>query len=283
METIFDDRGMIITYDDVSVLLISDVHLGFEEELAESRGVKFPPQHPVILERIERLLKRHNISHLFVIGDVKHTLLTDRYYNWEVIPEFMETLVKQIKTTVIPGNHDGDLRALLPRDVIVTDVRGILIGPENEQVGLLHGHSWPSADVLDAKMIVVGHNHPTIRRFRDASVPKIDRSSRRRYAGTVPVILKTKLDKNCVRRAMGVLESPDDNECVLITLPSFNELLSGIPINYPKSEFLGPLFENKCANLSDSEVSSTDGIYLGSVGWLRGRFNEMIKSKPTGD
>ena len=283
MKTIFDDRGMIVTYDDTSVLLISDIHLGFEEDLAERRGVQFPPQHPVILERIERLLKKHNISHLFIIGDVKHTILTDSYYNWEIIPEFMETLVKQVKTTVIPGNHDGDLKALLPRDVTITDVRGVLVGPKSEQIGFLHGHSWPSADVLEAEMIVVGHNHPTIRRFRDASVPEIGRPSRRRYAGTVPVVLKTKLDKNCVRNAMGILEIQDDIGCILITLPSFNELLSGISVNYPKSEFLGPIFENKCALLSESEVHSTDGIYLGSVEWLRERFNEMIKSKPTGD
>ncbi|OLS24373.1 MAG: 3',5'-cyclic adenosine monophosphate phosphodiesterase CpdA [Candidatus Thorarchaeota archaeon AB_25] len=283
METIFDDRGMIITHHDTSVLLISDIHLGFEEELAESRGVQFPPQHPVILERIERLVKRHNISHLFIIGDVKHTILTDRYYNWEIIPEFMKTLANQVKTTVIPGNHDGDLRALLPRDIIVTDVHGILIGPKYEQVGLLHGHSWPSADILDAKMIVIGHNHPTIRRFRDASVPEIGRSSRRRYAGTVPVVLKTKLNRNCVRSAMGMLEVPEDSGCILITLPSFNELLSGISVNYPMSEFHGPFFENMCARLSESEVHSTNGIYLGSIEWFRQRFNEMIKSKSTGD
>ncbi|MHA2396712.1 MAG: metallophosphoesterase [Candidatus Thorarchaeota archaeon] len=269
METIFDDRGMIITHHDTSVLLISDIHLGFEEDLAESRGVQFPPQHPVILERIERLVKKHNISHLFIIGDVKHTILTDRYYNWEIIPEFMETLANEVETTVIPGNHDGDLRALLPREVIVTDVHGILTGPVHEQVGLL--------------LIVIGHNHPTIRRFRDASVPEIGRSSRRRYAGTVPIVLKTKLNRNCARSAMGMLEIPEDSGCILITLPSFNELLSGIPVNYSKSEFLGPLFENQCARLQESEVYSVDGIYLGSVEWFRKRFNEMIKSKPTGD
>ena len=63
-------------------------------------------------------------------------------------------------------------------------------------MGLLHGHSWPSSFVLDAKMMVVGHNHPTIRRFRDASVPEIGRSSRRRFGGIVPVIIQSKLDKN---------------------------------------------------------------------------------------
>lgn len=283
METIFDDRGMIITFENTSVLLIADIHLGFEEELTETKGVHFPPQHPVILERVEGLLKKYEISSLYIIGDVKHTILTDSYYNWEVIPEFMEALTSQVDTTVIPGNHDGDLKALLPRDATIADVRGVLIGPRNEQVGLLHGHAWPSAEILDAKMIVVGHNHPTIRRFRDASVPEIGRSTRRRFAGTVPIVLRTRLDKNCVRRASGILEIPDDPECVLVTLPSFNELLSGVSVNYPDSEFLGPFFENKCALLSEAEVQSADGIYLGSVEWLRERFNEMIKSKPTGD
>ena len=283
METKFDDRGMIVTYDDRSVLLISDLHLGLEEDLAENRGVRFPPQHPTILKRIEGLLKKHGISHLFIIGDVKHTILTDSYYNWEFIPEFMETLVRRVETTVIPGNHDGDLRALLPRDVNIADVHGIIIGPEDEKIGLLHGHSWPSADVLEAKMIVIGHNHPTIRRYRDASVPEIGRPSRRRFAGIVPVVLRSELDRNCVRRAMGILEVADDTRCIVVTLPSFNTLLSGISVNYPMSDFQGPFFENHCVRLSESEVHSIDGIYLGSVEWLRERFNEMIKSKPTGE
>jgi len=283
METIFDDRGMIVKYDDQSVLLISDIHLGLEEELAESRGVRVPPQHPAMLQRIERLVKNHEITHLMIIGDVKHSILTDSDYNWETIPEFMKTLTEYVETTVIPGNHDGDLKAFLPRSVNIADVRGMLIGPKNEEVGLLHGHSWPSADILDAKMIVVGHNHPTVRRIRDASVPEIGRSSRRRYAGTISVVLRSKLDKNCVRRAIGVLEIPEDVMCSLVTLPSFNELLSGISANHPKSAFLGPLFENQCTSLAESEVYSVDGIYLGSVKWFRERFNEMIKSNPTGD
>jgi putative SbcD/Mre11-related phosphoesterase len=283
METLFDDRGLIITQDDESVLLLSDMHLGYERELSDNRGVEFPPQHPVILERVKTLLKKHRISYLYIIGDVKHTILTDSFYNWEAIPDFMEALASHAEITIIPGNHDGDLKALLPRNITVTSVRGVLIGQKNEQVGLLHGHSWPTPEVLGAKMIVMGHNHPTIRRFRDASVPEIGRSSRRRYAGTVPVVVKSKLDKNCARRTMEILENPDDTSCALITLPSFNELLSGISINYPKSSFQGPFFENQCASLLDSEVFSTDGIFLGRVEWLRERFNEMIKSNPTGN
>ncbi len=283
METIFDDRAMIVRYDNMSVLVLSDLHLGFEEELLESRGVHFPPQHPYILERIESLLRKYSVTQLFIIGDIKHTILTDSHYNWEIIPEFMETLSKQIEINIVPGNHDGDLNALLPRSINVTDVHGVMIGPTDGKVGLLHGHSWPSGEILDARILVIGHNHPTIRRFRDASVPEIGRPSRRRYTGTVPVVLKSKLNKNCVRRAVGILEIPSDEICTLITLPSFNEILPGVSVNYPKSEFLGPLFEQQCADLRESEVHSVNGIYLGSVEWFQKQFNEMIKSSSTGD
>jgi hypothetical protein len=275
MEPIFDDRGLIISWDDATVLLISDIHLGFEETISQERGVEFPPQNSVIRQRIENLVKKYNVSHLYIIGDVKHTIIADSFYNWEILPGFMEKLGNLVETTIIPGNHDGDLEALLPRDVTLTDVHGIVSGPREETVGLLHGHSWPSSFVLDAKMMVVGHNHPTIRRFRDASVPEIGRSSRRRFGGIVPVIIQSKLDKNCARQKMGMLENPDDTDCTIITLPSFNELLSGIPVNYSTSNFYGPLFENKCADLYESDVYSIEGLFLGKVDWLRERFNEI--------
>ncbi|MHA2077115.1 MAG: metallophosphoesterase [Candidatus Thorarchaeota archaeon] len=278
METIFEDRGLVIKWDEMTVLMISDIHLGFEESISEEKGVEFPPQHPIILQRIEELVKKHNPSHLYIIGDVKHAIFTGSYYNWEDVPEFMDQLTNVIETTIIPGNHDGDLEALLPRSISLTDVRGIVLGPKEESVGLLHGHTWPSYEVLDAKMIVMGHNHPSIRRFRDASAPDIGRSSRRRFGGIIPVVVQSKLDKNCARQNMGILENPDDSECIMVTLPSFNELFAGMPINYSSSDFHGPLFQNKCVNLKDSEVYSVDGLFLGTVEWLRDRFNEMIKS-----
>ena len=117
MEPIFEDRGLIIKWDDMTVLLISDIHLGFEETVSQEKGIEFPPQHPIILQRIEDLVKKHNPSHLYIIGDVKHTIFTDTYYTWEIVPEFMEQLTNVIETIVIPGNHDGALEALLPRSI----------------------------------------------------------------------------------------------------------------------------------------------------------------------
>ncbi|MFW9845150.1 MAG: metallophosphoesterase [Candidatus Thorarchaeota archaeon] len=276
METIFDDRAMIITTDDKTLLLITDLHLGFEFELYESKGISFPPQHEKMRERLSLLIEKHAVSELYVVGDVKHTISVHSHFNWSIVPEFMFHLSNLTPTFVIPGNHDGDLLPLLPRSVTVLDVRGIVVG-NDDRVGLSHGHAWPSPDLLDTQMIITGHNHPTLRNVRAVDAPDLDRAERKRFAGIIPVVLKSQLDKNCVRRELGVLERPEDKRGTLITLPSFNEMFAGIQINTPKGSFQGPLFENGCAGLIQSEVYSITGVYLGTVEELRERFNEIIK------
>ncbi len=86
-------------------------------------------------------------------------------------------------------------------------------------------------------------------------------------------------DRGLIIRGDSLLEILDDNIATLTTLPSFNQLISGIAVNSPRSEFQGPLFENSCVDVLESEIYSTDGLYLGTIGWMRERFNEMIESK----
>jgi len=99
----------------------------------------------------------------------------------------------------------------------------------------------------------------------------------------VPVVLNSELRKNCVRQHLGILEIPEDDKATLTTLPSFNQIITGIAVNSPRSDFQGPIFENSCVDILDTEVFSIDGLYLGTIGWMRERFNEMIKSKPESD
>jgi metallophosphoesterase superfamily enzyme len=192
----------------------------------------------------------------------------------------MENLSEIIETVIIPGNHDGNLESLLPRSIEIADVHGIVIGEGKEKVGLYHGHSWPAPELLETSQIVAGHSHPAVIRFRTVSKPEIGRSDRRRYAGSVPVVLKSELSKNCIRRHLGLLEIPNDEQASLTTLPSFNQLVSGTAVNTPQSMFQGPLFENSCVNITETEIFSVEGIFLGSIGWMKKRFNEMIKSNP---
>jgi metallophosphoesterase superfamily enzyme len=277
MEILFDNKTMILRTDEHTALLVSDIHLGFHGELSKLTGASFPPQHPSMLDGLKILVEKHDVTSIYVIGDVKHTISADSPFNWREIPEFMTSVSSLANTTIIPGNHDGDLEALLPRTIKIADVHGVVIGKNDESVGIVHGHAWPAVDVLDTKMMVIGHNHPTVRRVKTVSVPDIGRPKRIRSAEVIHVILRSILDKNCVRRRLGILEDEHDELGILVTLPSFNPLITGIHVNRPGSSLLGPIFENQCADLPSTEVYSPEGILLGSVESLRERFDEMVK------
>lgn len=270
METVFEDRALVILTDDKTFLLIADLHLGFEHEFYEAKGISFPSQHNRMLDRVSALLEKYSVSEIYIIGDVKHTISVHSHFNWSLIPDFMSALSDLSPTYVIPGNHDGDLLPLLPRTVTMVDVHGIMIG-EEKQVGLVHGHAWPAPDVLDTHILVAGHNHPTIRSVRTVDAPDLGRPDRKRYAGVIPVVLKSSLYKNRVRQEIGVPENSEDGTGTLITLPSFNEMFAGLQVNSTKTEFHGPIFENRCADLLDSEVYSISGVYLGTVKALRAK------------
>jgi hypothetical protein len=276
MQIVFEDRSMVIVDDECVTLIISDLHLGFEEEV-EERGAIVPAPHLSILERVVHLIEKYDVSRLYIIGDVKHTIVADVMRNWELIPEFMENLPERVQTTIIPGNHDGDLQAFLPRKIAIADIRGEMI---NKTIGLLHGHTWPAPKLTDAEVIVMGHNHPSIRRFVDVSSPAIGREGRVRYSRSVPVILRSELNLECVRENLGMLGNVERPSAKLIVLPHFNELISGLAVNYPDSILHGPFFQNNCVDISSSEVLGINGIYLGTVEWLREKFNETIKSRP---
>jgi len=277
MEIIFEDRCLVVRSDVLNALLVSDIHLGFRVELEHRTGISYPPDHPLLLNQLQAIVKKHSVSALYIIGDLKHTIVPDNSYDWEIIPEFMTMISRDIDTTIIPGNHDGSIEGLLPRKVGIADVHGLTIGHDSDTLGLLHGHAWPSADVLRSSVIVVGHNHPSLNRIRTVSARLNGRQNRRRSVGFMPVVLRSRLNKNCVRMNIGEPEDLIDSEGILITLPSFNPLISGIQVNLSGSRLQGPIFETGCAELRSSEVYSVDGVFLGTVDTLQASVDETIK------
>ncbi|MFW9927755.1 MAG: metallophosphoesterase, partial [Candidatus Thorarchaeota archaeon] len=120
-------------------------------DLLDRTGVSFPSQWHSMFQRVKKTVDDHGITHLYIIGDIKHSIAVDRMINWREIPEYMEALTNIVTTTVIPGNHDGEIEALLPRSVVVEDVRGITLEFDGERIGLVHGHAWPSPELLDCR------------------------------------------------------------------------------------------------------------------------------------
>jgi len=222
-----------------------------------------------MISRLKHLIHTYNIDRLFIIGDVKHSIMVDSAYNWSVVPEFMDELSAFVKIVIIPGNHDGDLEAILPRSVVLGSVQGTIFSDNGYSVGLIHGHAWPSREVLDSDLIVMGHTHPAIKREKRVTAPDLGRTERIRSLAWIPVILRSRLDKQCVRMKMGIEEETKDSEGKLLVLPGFNPLLTGISINRIDSELQGPFYTNGCIDFLDSDVLSTQGVFLGKVKLLR--------------
>ncbi|MHA1771443.1 MAG: metallophosphoesterase [Candidatus Thorarchaeota archaeon] len=263
MKIIFEDRAMLLVGTTRTVLLIADIHLGYHIEIERRMGAVFPPQHQECLRRIRRLIAKYNVQATYIVGDLKHSIGVDETYNWEIIPEFIKKLQRYSVTIIIPGNHDGNLYALLPRQTTIADIHGIIVTKEPPHVAALHGHAWPSEKALTASILVIGHNHPSIGITR--TVEARSQIPIRRRAGSLPVIIKTRLEKNCVRRHIGADNVQDDAVGTLIVLPSFNTLASGNRINRPDMTLQGPLFERGCAETHTAEVYSIDNVYLGTI------------------
>lgn len=276
MKSKIDGKAAVLNGDKKRYLVIADLHLGWHIKLAELTGAQFPPQDDVMLREIQALIDEHEIETLYLLGDVKHSLGADVPYNWHRIPRFMESLTKKVNVAIVPGNHDGDLEALLPRDVLLCGIRGELLQEGDSSAGLMHGHAWPSAEVLSADVIFVGHNHPTLSNVRAASSPNLHRNVKRR-GKSIPVVLQSQLDRTCVQKQLNLSMNENLAQATLVTLPSFNKLVSGIPVDRSESTFRGPFFDNECASLSNSGVYSTQGTYLGTVRFLRERLVEMVK------
>ena len=113
------EAALVFKEHEECTLLISDLHLGLEKELAR-KGFRLPPYSNKIMDRINSLAERYRANRIIVLGDVKHSIVKVEDIDWNVVPWFFETLLDVFASVeVVPGNHDGGIRSLLPSRVKV--------------------------------------------------------------------------------------------------------------------------------------------------------------------
>lgn len=237
------------------LLIVADLHLGIEAELA-NKGVSLPSQIPKVKERLLKLIKRRRSDRLIFLGDVKHNVPIASWQEWRELPGFFEELTKLVRVEVIRGNHDGGLEGMVPRGIKIHGARGVVIG-KRKRVGLMHGHTWPSPEVINTKLLAVAHNHPAVE-FRDE------------FGGRTiePVWLRAKLDASKFPRR--IQEQIEDQPPELLVMPAFSELVGGAAVNrrIPK-ELIGPIFKAGVVKLDETEAYLLDGTFLGELRDLR--------------
>lgn len=241
------DHPALLLEGEERVICVGDLHIGIEAELLH-RGVVVPSQTP----RMERELMElaEGIDRLIIIGDVKHQVPGSTRQEHREVPRFFDRLLGAYpRVDLVKGNHDTNIERMLPPQVTVHEQGGMLLG----DVGLVHGHAWPSQEVMGCRLLVLGHNHPA-------------------------VIFEDGLHQNQVERCWVRCRFKDlyqerypglPEEAILI--PAFNRTLGGGPVNLEGPRLLGPLLANGLLDLENGRVYLMDGLYLGTVSSLRVR------------
>jgi uncharacterized protein len=241
------DAALVFSDEERSTLLISDLHLGLEKEMAK-KGFRLPAYSVKMVERVKGLTEKLGTKRLVVLGDVKHTVGKVEDLDWGVIPWFFDTMLDLFESVeVVPGNHDGSIKTVLPPRVTLHPSHGTVLGHGREKIGVAHGHAWPSEDAIKTRNLVIGHSHFTYE-MRDSL------GSRTREA----VWVRADYDMKELMEGAGY-HSKVKGRGRLTVMPPFNRLVGGQPINRSKSFEFGPVLSSRSLSLKDADIFLTDG------------------------
>ena len=267
----------LVKTEKTKTLLIADPHLGWEMQLQE-KGIHVPSQTPKILNKLTAIITEYKPDAMVILGDVKYTVVSHEFGEWQDIPDFFTKLQSYVSNiSIVRGNHDANLEPLLPENVELLPATGAEIG----DVGVFHGHKWPSPALLGCKTLVMGHLHPVVV-FRDPTGCKITRQVWMKAKCDTEALARILLRKSGVKIEGSVAETLKKHYNVrakaseIFIMPSFNDFLGGRPVNEtrPRKEIgsealIGPVLRSEAVDVDDAELYLLDGTYLGTLNQLR--------------
>ena len=259
---LLDSPALVARNDDVS-LIVADIHLGIEYDLYYS-GINIPTQIAGRIERIKSYIEEAKPDRIILLGDIKHNVPRTSYQEADEVPRFLDELAKYAVVDIIPGNHDGGIEHLIPRnpDISLHGSRGAVI----DGVAYFHGHTWPDPGLLKYDHWVISHNHPTVKLTDNVG-----------HTITRQAWIRAKLSRDAVAaNYKGDEFAWSDPEIVIV--PSFNELCGGIAFNESwHDDLLGPLFTSHAVRLEEAQVYLLDGTFMGTIDNLRKYSRERFK------
>lgn len=242
VEPVHGEPAAVADVDGERALVIADYHAGLERGLRRD-GVELRSQAADRRAHLLALLGDTDPDRLVVLGDLGHAIGDPYGEEREELEALLSTI--EVPITVAKGNHDGDIEGVLrelPGDVTLTPTHGTRVG----DVGIVHGHTWPSPDVLESEVVCVGHEHPVVRLEDEVGGHRIER-----------VWLRGDLVAEPFEQFHG-RDLDVDGE--LVVCPAFNDLSGGTWINVEGQDFLAPFLPD---GLADGEAYLLDGTRLG--------------------
>ncbi len=203
------------------ILVVSDFHIGFEEAL-NKQGILIPRlRFEEVTERLKDILKGIELKKIIILGDLKHEFGTISETEWRNTIKMLDLLSGFCKDIILlQGNHDNILGPIAAK-------RNIKIKKtfKSGDFFFCHGDVIPK-NISEAKIIVIGHEHPAIGLKKDSRVEVF----------------------KCFLRGSW-------NGKTLIVMPSFNLVTEGTDVL--KENMLSPFLHQDISNFNAFIISET--------------------------
>jgi putative SbcD/Mre11-related phosphoesterase len=242
VEPIPDVPAATVDTDRQRLVVLADYHAGLEAGL-QYEGVELRSAATRRRERLLAAVDRTGADRLVVLGDLGHAIGSPFDDERAELAALFDAL--DVPTTLVKGNHDGDLETVLgdlDGDVTVTSGRGTTVG----DVGFAHGHTWPGPGVLEASVVCVAHEHPVVR-LEDA----VGGTRKER------VWLRGPLESEPFTE---YFDEPPSVTGDIVLFPAFNDRSGGTWVNVAGQSFLSPFLPEA---LGAAEAFLLDGTRLG--------------------
>ncbi|MBI2665881.1 metallophosphoesterase [Candidatus Woesearchaeota archaeon] len=148
------DRALWL--DKEKVLIINDLHLGYEEAM-QKKGVLLPKyQFQEILTSLKEILLNISPKKIIINGDLKHEFGSVLKQEWRDILSLLDVLLQSSQEVIIiQGNHDPIIKPIAEKRGIKV-VKQFYVGKD---IMIVHGDELVKTS---AKTIIIGHEHPAI-------------------------------------------------------------------------------------------------------------------------
>ncbi len=200
----------VVYLTDYDTLVVSDLHLGFEES-AMSEGLFLPKiQFTKISNCIIESIKDTGASRVILNGDIKNDFskLT-RQERGEIRELVAKIRSNDCEIVFVRGNHDNYL-GIIASALSIGYVDSLQLG----EILVIHGHQEIGEKLDDVDTIIIGHEHPSISIRDDVG-----------YVAKFSCLVKMPL-------AIGK---------TLIVLPALSVYMAGNNISLDKENYLSPI------------------------------------------
>lgn len=93
--------------EDISAVVVSDIHLGYEDVLAKN-GIFLPRvQSNIIYETVNEIIDKYSPAKFIIDGDLKHEFSKNTMQEWEDVYTLLKQVSERSKAIVVKGNHDN--------------------------------------------------------------------------------------------------------------------------------------------------------------------------------